>query len=225
MENQIDFWDKTFSERKPTLYPYDSVVSFVFRNYPKNKEKEKVKILDVGCAGGNNIFFVAEQGFSAYGIDGSKNAIEIGRKRLAEKNLFADLYVGDFRELPFESEFFDLVIDRGSLCCLDKSGIQHTINEIKRVLLPGGLFFSSSYADDHTSSLSGKTIQNGLTTEIKKGSLQGVGDISFFSHSEIKNLFQNGWEIKSLKHKHSIDLSNDNDVHAEWEIHAFKLIS
>ena len=224
MKNQIDFWDKTFSETNPTLYPYDSVVSFVFRNYPKNKEKEKVKILDVGCAGGNNIFFVAEQGFNAYGIDGSKNAIEIGRKRLAEKKLFAELHVGDFRELPFESEFFDLVIDRGSICCLDKSGIQQTINEIKRVLLPGGLFFSSSYADDHTSSLSGKMIQNGLTTNIKKGSLQGVGDISFFSQSEIKNLFVNGWKIKSLKHKHSKELIYNADVHAEWEIQALKTI-
>ena len=158
MENQIDFWDKTFSERKPTLYPYDSVVSFVFRNYPKNKEKEKVKILDVGCAGGNNIFFVAEQGFSAYGIDGSKNAIEIGRKRLAEKNLFADLYVGDFRELPFESEFFDLVIDRGSLCCLDKSEFNIQLMKLN-VFYYLEDYFSSSYADDHTSSLSGKTIQ------------------------------------------------------------------
>ena len=224
MKNQIKLWDQIFSDQNPTLYPYNSVVSFVFRNYPKHKEKKEIRVLDVGCGGANNLFFIAEMGFKAYGIDGSKNVIQIAKKRLQQKNLTAELFIGDFRELPFKSDFFDLVIDRGSLCCLDKSGIQQTVNEINRVLLPGGIFFSSSYADDHTSSKSGKRIQNGITTDIKKGSLQGVGDISFFSQLEIKNLFENGWDIKSLKHKHSIDLANNEDVHAEWEIHALKTI-
>lgn len=223
MSDQIKFWDKTFKERNPTLYPHDSVVSFIFRNIPNNKPKNKVNVLDIGCGGGNNLFFVAEIGLNAYGIDGSENAIAIANKRFKDKKLPAHLFTGDFRELPYESNFFDLVIDRHSICCTDKIGIKKTINEVKRVLIPGGIFFSLFYSDDHTSSLNGLKTKNGMTKGIDKGSLQGFGDLSFFSQNEIENLFSKGFEINSLKYKVSKNVY-ENLIHSEYEIQVQKNI-
>lgn len=221
MSNQIKFWNKTFKERNPTLYPHDSVVSFIFRNIPDHKPKNKVNVLDIGCGGGNNLFFVAEMGLNAYGIDGSENAIKIANRRFKDKKLSAQLFIGDFIELPYESNFFDMVIDRHSLCCTDKIDIQRTIDEVKRVLIPGGVFFSLSYSDDHTSSLNGIKTKNGITKGINKGSLQGFGDLSFFSQKEIENLFSKGFKINSLRYRVSKNV-HEREIHSEWEIQVQK---
>ena len=53
--------------------------------------KNKVNVLDIGCGGGNNLFFVAEMGLNAYGIDGSENAIKIANRRFKDKKLSAQL--------------------------------------------------------------------------------------------------------------------------------------
>lgn len=223
MNNQIELWEKIFSERTPTLYPYDSVVSFVFRNFPKDKQKDSIRVLDVGCGGGNNLLFVAELGFKAYGIDGSANAINIAKQRFDQKKLSAELYVGDFKQLPFEPNFFDLVIDRGAICCVDKIGVQRTIQEIHRVMISGGIFYSSTYADDHTSAIHGQLQENGITSNITKGSLQGFGNLSFFNQAELEELYAKDWEIRSLKHKQYREFYGNENIHTEWEVVARKI--
>src|SRR5262245_53509995 len=103
--------------QKISRYPFDIVVTFVYRNYPRHKPRHDVRILEVGCGSGNNLWFAAREGFQVAGIDGSSSAIAYAQKRFAEEGLTGDLRVGDFTQLPFESDSFDLAIDRGSLTC------------------------------------------------------------------------------------------------------------
>ena len=80
-------------------YPFDSVVSTVFRYFGSTKTRSDIKILELGCGTANNISFLAQEGFSAIGLDGSEHAIQLGRNLLKKKELNAELICQDFTKL------------------------------------------------------------------------------------------------------------------------------
>ncbi len=181
-------------------YPFDLVVSFVHRHYPRHKRRGDVRILEIGCGAGNNLWFAAREGFQAFGLDGSPSAIAYAQRRFAEDGLEGDLRVGDFSSLPFEGKFFDLVIDRVSLTCCGLSVGKRTVAEVGRVLLPGGKFLCNPYSKRHTSHSSGRPGPDGLTLDISGGTLVGVGQICFYGREELEDLFDQGWTILRMEH-------------------------
>lgn len=211
------------SGRHLSRYPYDAVVSFVYRHYPRSKPRAEVRILEIGCGAGNNLWFAAREGFAVAGLDGSATAIEYARNRFAEEGLKADLRVGDFTQLPFEDESFDLAIDRGALTCCGLSAGQRAVEEVRRVLVPGGRFFLNPYSDRHSSFSSGRAGADGLTIDITAGTLTGVGQLCFYGRRQVDALMAKGWKIHSLQHSESAEHTRPEIlIHAEWRIIAEK---
>lgn len=110
-ENYIEVWDKIapkFAKAK------------VSKTHP---EQEKIlleelekgsSVLDVGCANGKHVFFLARQGFTATGVDLSKQMIKIAKKGLKEEKLKANFLVGDAIKLEFPDKSFDYVTSMGN---------------------------------------------------------------------------------------------------------------
>lgn len=207
------------------LYPFDSVVTFVFRHRPREKNPNDTRIVELGCGSANNLWFAAREGFNVSGIDGSKSAISFAKKRFEDENLSGDLRVGSFLKLPWESDSFDLGIDRGSLVCVNRVNQKVAVNEMHRVLKPGGVFLSCGYSNKHTSASSGIVLEDGRTTDIKCGTSVGLGTLCFNSKEQVYALFEDGWEIISMNEIISTDLISKqySDVHAEWRVIARKL--
>lgn len=65
-----------------------------------NKIPEKGKILDLGCGSGEPIAkFLIEKEFKLYGVDGSKNMIELCKQRFPNHKWFvADMSILDLKE-------------------------------------------------------------------------------------------------------------------------------
>ncbi len=205
-------------------YPFDNVVTFIFRNFPRNKPRNEIRILEIGSGAGNNLWFAAREGFSVTGIDGSKSAIDFAKKRFEEEGLKGDFLIGDFTNLPLDDSYFDIVIDRGSIVCVDLEAGKKAIQEAHRTLVKGGLFFFNPYSQAHTSFTSGQLQENGQTSNIKHGTLVGVGNISLYSHRDILDaLPTDKWNIQSIKHKEFKEINIHQTVHAEWEIIAQKI--
>jgi len=203
-------------------WPFDMVVSFVYRHYPRSKPRGDVRILEVGCGAGNNLWFAAREGFCVAGVDGSESAIRFARRRFEVEGLSADLRVGDFTDLPFAEESFDLVIDRSALTCVGGPTRRRAVAEVRRVLVPGGKFLFNPYSDRHTSHQSGRIGLDGLTVDIKAGTLAGMGAIGFANREEIDELFGQGWEVLSLDHVESRQEMHGEDIQAEWRVVAVK---
>lgn len=205
-------------------YPWDFVVSFIYRHYPRQKARHEVRILEVGCGTGNNLWFAAREGFQVSGIDGSSSAIAYTQKRFAEEGLTGDLQVGDFINLPFESNVFDIVIDRAAITCCGLSVAQKAVEEIKRVLVVGGTFLFNPYSDKHSSLVSGKKGLDGVMLDISAGTLVDVGQIFFYSRKNIYNLFEFGWKILNVQHIDLIEMSQpEYTSHTEWRVIAQKV--
>ena len=222
IDNHIpEIWEKQIYGNGNHLnkYPFDNVVTFVNRNYPKDKNRKDIRILEVGCGSGNNLWFAAREGFSVTGIDGSSSAINYAIERFKNEKLEGTFIVGDFTDLPFDDDYFDLVIDRGSIVCVNLDGAKKAISQVKRVLKSSGLFFLNLYSDRHSSYLSGTLQEDGFTTDINDGSLAGVGNLCFYGRKEIDYILKNLWNIKVFKHKISEEYINEKILsHAEWEI-------
>jgi SAM-dependent methyltransferase len=214
-------WEEKYSAGHAERYPWDCIVTFVYRYYPRDKQKQDVRILEVGCGAGSNLWFAAREGFDVTGIEGSASAIQYAQERFKLENLKGDLRVGDFTALPFTDNTFDLVIDRGALTCAGLSAGKKAVSEVWRVLKKGGYFHANPYSQKSTSYLAGHQSDDGLTLDIKHGSLTGVGQVCFYSRSELQSMFSDKFNLVSIKHL-QIDEEQQTVgtylVHAEWRV-------
>lgn len=226
MVTESNTWETIYEEgRHINKYPWDIVVSFVYRNYPRNKQRNEVKIFEIGCGTGNNLWFAAREGFRVAGVDISPTAISYARNRFIQEGLEADLKVGRFSELQFDDNSFDIVLDRGAITCCSLVEATKAISEINRVLLPGGKLLLNPYSERHSSFMAGKIMEDGTTDLINDGTLIGVGKVYFYNKKEILGLFKKGWNILSLEHYELRDELNPKGlVHAEWRLIAEKII-
>jgi ubiquinone/menaquinone biosynthesis C-methylase UbiE len=88
------------------------------------------KILDVGCAKGFMLydFYKHNPNLDLYGIDISKYAIDNSVPEIKNK-----LQVANATKLPYEDNFFDLVISINTIHNLDKNKCKIALKEISRV--------------------------------------------------------------------------------------------
>ncbi len=199
--------------------PYDIVVQFVFRHFPRNRARHTVRILEIGCGAGNNLLFAAAEGFQVTGLDGSRSAVEHARRRFAQSGLQAELHVGDFTQLPFADESFDLAIDRGALVCTSLGSGRRAAAEVRRVLKPGGKFLFNPYSAAHTSASSGTPVDDGLVIDIDRGSLVSCGQLCFYRRADVDAVAADGWNVLQLEHMQATDLARTPaEVHAEWRV-------
>jgi SAM-dependent methyltransferase len=209
-------WEEKYARGHAQRAPWDAVVSFVFRNAPRDRPRSQVHILEVGCGTASNLWFAAREGSQVAGVDAALSAIEIARKRFKDEGLAGDLRVGDFTRLPFADATFDLAIDRASLTCVGRSAGRQAIAEIHRVLKPGGRFWFNPYSDRHSSAASGVPGEDGLTLGIAAGSLVGAGQIAFYGRSQMLEALVN-WKVLSLEHlEYGDELLPQRLLHAEW---------
>jgi SAM-dependent methyltransferase len=211
-------WEQEIYARGAQLnrWPYDGVVSFLLREAPRGVAREHVRVLELGCGAGNNLWCAAREGFSAAGIDASASAIRVARERFAAEGLAVDLRVGDFGALPWEDARFELAFDRAALSCVAHAHAARALAELARVHKPGGLFWFNPYSTRHASA-AGRDERTGLVHDIPCGALAGHGQIAFYTREEIERLLEPHYELRALQHVESEDaLGGAHGRTAEW---------
>ncbi len=123
---------------------------------------------------------------------------------------------------PLKKNFFDLIIDRSALTYISYKDMKRTLDEIHRILKPGGYFLFSPYSKHHTSYTKSKNKKSSFIN-VENDSLKETGWVCFYDEEDIKNLIEkNKWEICSLIETISQDkiLNNTNAI---WQIILRKL--
>jgi ubiquinone/menaquinone biosynthesis C-methylase UbiE len=95
------------------------------------------RILDVGCGEGGYARELARRGATVMGVDGSPRVIEIARERTRSEGLKVEFQCANASAMPaIATSSFDLALAAMSL--MDVEDYPAAVNEIARVLLPGG---------------------------------------------------------------------------------------
>lgn len=141
LDNQRE-WETTYASETgahKNQYPTELVIGYVMRNYRRavGEDGRRLSCVDLGCGWGNNLKFLKERGFDAWGIDFSQTAVDHIKADITEQ-----ARCGHFKELPFEDERFDFAIDKSAIQNNTYDDIALTLAEVRRVLKPGGGFFS-----------------------------------------------------------------------------------
>jgi len=147
MRRVQEFYDASYAslgfsaQRK---YPNEELCRFIGRNFSllTSNEKRALRVLEVGCGSGSNLWMLAREGFDTFGVDLSQESLALAERMLEGYEVKASLSAGDMTQLEFVDGFFHAVVDVFSSYCLDALHAQKFIDSVSRVLGKGGLFFS-----------------------------------------------------------------------------------
>ncbi len=127
----FDYWD---GDRRICYGGYnyiegrwEKVANKIVNHY---KLQERPKILDIGCGKGYLLYDLLKviPNAEIYGIDISSYAIENSKPEIRK-----NLKIGSATNLPWEDNFFDLVISINTLHCLHSFDLYPALKEMERV--------------------------------------------------------------------------------------------
>ena len=220
-----DYWERVFSSRSWGAYPNEELVRFVGRHFRGEIDRNKLRVLEVGCGPGPNVWFLVREGFQVAGIDCSPTAIRQAKEKLVRERLpseppTVDLRLGSFCSLPWKDQEFDLVVDVEALYANTMADIRMSVAEILRTLKPGGRFFGAMFGVRTTGSNSGETIEPRTQRLPVAGPCAGNQLAHFFDFHELSDIFANFSQL-TVDHLHRTDAGGQVDVF-EWLVHARK---
>jgi SAM-dependent methyltransferase len=198
-------WEEIFQRKEWGKYPPEHVIRFVARNFYRAVDRSKIRLLEIGCGPGANVWCMACEGFTVSGIDGSSTAIQKAHLRLTNEHLTADLRIGDFAQLPWPDDSFDGVVENVSLCTNPWSSIQRALREVHRVLKPGAPFLSSFFTERTWGYGLGEMVEPDSFTNIPEGPLAGTGFCLFLKRDRIPGLFRDFSDVNVERISQTLD--------------------
>ena len=133
-------WERVFSSQAWGKYPGEDLIRFVARNYYSAPDRAAVRILEVGSGTGANLWFLAREGFAAFGAEGSPTAAQQARDRLAAEcpgwnaaPRHGEIVIGDIGRLPWPDGHFDALVDSEAVYCNSYDDSRAIYREMHRV--------------------------------------------------------------------------------------------
>jgi SAM-dependent methyltransferase len=184
-------WEDVFGRRGWGRYPSEELIRFAAGRFYSAPDRSAVRILEIGCGPGANLWYFAREGFSAVGLDASPTALAQAAERLEAEGLRAELIQGDLTGLTdlFEPASFDAVVDVAALQHNRMDAVRNAIDGIFTTMRPGGHVFARVLAAGSWGEGAGVELEPGTYADIAEGPLAGLGTCHFFQLEEIETLF------------------------------------
>lgn len=206
--NTHDAWEQIHKNKDWGKYPAEHVIRFVARNY-YGTDRANVKILDFGCGGGGQTWYLAREGFDTYAFDISETAILKLKDRMKAENLSVSAKAMNGLELDYPDNFFDCVIDNVSILNNRMSDIKKMYGNVWNVLKVGGKFLTVVFGRETTGYGTGTKIEDGTYEAIEKGTLPSLGCQHFFEENELRQvLSETGFQEIGIDVIRSTDRGN-----------------
>jgi SAM-dependent methyltransferase len=150
-------FDKKCGSTSPPQWPHEILVkifsSKAYSNLLQNiiPLNESMKVLEIGCMGGNNLRFFGEKGCAIFGIEVTQELVRLANLRCSQfgiKN--PEIVCGNNQFIPFGDESMDVLISVNTLH-YDHGikNINKSVESFANVLKPGGVAFIETVAPEH----------------------------------------------------------------------------
>ena len=125
---------------------FGNIDIYLFDQLLKGRITPAMSLLDAGCGNGRNLVYFLRHNFEVFAVDSNPQGIQQVSllasslaPHLSEHNFLA----ADVADMPFPNEKFDLVISSAVLhFARDRQHFDRMLNEMWRVLKPGGMLFA-----------------------------------------------------------------------------------
>ncbi len=172
--------------------------------------------LELGCGPGEDAAELIARGFRVVGFDLIRKPID----RAIENAPAAHFFVADMRSpLPVRSMVADVVVASLSIHYFSWQVTRALLDEVRRVLRPGGLFvFRVNATDDvNFGALQGEEIEPNYY-HVPPDGRNNRPHKRFFDESSIRAFLTPGWRITHLAHR---EISRYDTPKQVWECCAF----
>lgn len=119
---------------------------YLFDQLLKGRITPAMTVLDAGCGNGRNLVYFLRHNSRVFAVDSNPQAIQqvsLLASSLAPHLSSDNFLVADIDEMPFPNDKFDLVISSAVLhFARDRQHFDRMLNEMWRVLKPGGMLFA-----------------------------------------------------------------------------------
>ncbi len=114
-----------------------------------HRKLKKGKVLDAGCGSGSMLIKLLKDGYSADGLEASKEFVKLVNKKILDSdfNGRAEVKVGTIIEVPCSDDYFDGLIASEVLEHVEDD--KRAVKEFCRVLKDGGICIASVPAHPH----------------------------------------------------------------------------
>ncbi len=142
-----EIWENIFSKKEWGKYPSENLIRFIARNFYNVKDRNSIKILELGLGTGANLWFCAREGFRVSGIEFTKSGIERFKTRMQNENLSTQIDTilqGDYFDKldSFDEASFDAFLDSYSVAYNDFDKSKQIFEKAVKKLKKGGKFLS-----------------------------------------------------------------------------------
>ncbi|MEO8337118.1 MAG: class I SAM-dependent methyltransferase [bacterium] len=118
---------------------------YLFDQLLRGRIVEGMRVLDAGCGSGRNLVFMLRAGMDVHGVDENPDAIAAVRRQAAllAPHAPAERFSAEpVDAMSFPNESMDVVVSSAVLhFARDEAHFARMVNEMWRVLAPGGLLF------------------------------------------------------------------------------------
>lgn len=196
-------WDEVYRTRPWGQYPGEDVIRFVMRGFGGVSDRGTVRLLEVGCGSGANLWFMAREGFAVHGVEASATAVQIAQQRLDRecagwRERGGRIDAGDMARIDAADASFDAVVDVVATCYAGFDEASRTFAELARVTRPGGRLFSRTFATGCWGEGTGAPAGPRMW-QCTEGPLAGLGATRFTSEDEVPRLLGSGWDVGRIE--------------------------
>ena len=105
-------------------------------------------VADLGCGSGAEAVWLAARGFAVVGVDGSREALRLARRRAADAGVEIDWRHASVLDLPLGDGSVGFALDRGCFHGIEPEDRPLYAAEAARVLAPGGRLLLRGAAEE-----------------------------------------------------------------------------
>ena len=148
MNSELERWTRNFADSE-YFYGHDPgpVARRAVRYHlPLVKSAQQPAALDIGCGEGQDLVFLAQQGYNSTGVDFTKTGIAKARVIVEDNGQCADFVRADILDWQTDARF-DLVLAVNSLQFLGAEA-PRALQRAKELVAPGGVIGLSMFARD-----------------------------------------------------------------------------
>ena len=210
----VNIWEEFYKEKGEQammIFPFPIIIELLkfYENKYNITDRSKINVLEIGTGSGVNLKYAASPGYNVYGIDISKTAIDYAKNSFEKNNIHGNLFVAEADNLPFEDDFFHIIIDHGALICVDENTYIKTINEINRVGKKGSITLLSPHGENNTATMRLFNIENSSQSSFK-GHNFTFNNINL---NQVIRILNNRFKVVFLRKTERIDynISDNNE--------------
>ena len=197
-------FEKKFGSISPPSFPHEFLVrslsSSLNSGFQPFRNFEKLNVLEIGAFGANNLRYFWERGYKGiYAIETTQSLVEMCKFRASKfsNNQIPqnNIVLGSNLEIPFEDNFFDLIVSINTLHYSIGDEIDASLQIWKSKLKKNGRLFIETAGPIHDFVLDSKRVSRnkwicGEKSGFRNGSFAGFFDSDDHWKTTIQKLFK-----------------------------------